>query len=537
MEPRPRAGRAARWLASSFLLLLLAASARAQVARPPVQPPADPLRTIERWTDDYRKQGASLDPSSDERLTPALAALRKRFAFVDSGENEALIALCDLAAVARVGSEAGIAAGRYVADSRESLVRSAARGVLKSALDAPPGEGRASWLAKHVLAVPDEPLPRRIAVAEALIGRHWDSSLLALFTASSAPERGLREVSVRALSGWNSGAVDQYLARLTLRAFREPDFLSTAALLAHFESRDLPADDLAIAEVSHAVALSTVSKDWREAVRRIPLTRAFTDELAMPQLIEALALWHDRGLAGLSSRRVESLIVHELEARSKMKLGMAPERWASWWKTARGRVPGSGSSSTETEQRTGAAFFGLRPCTDRVVFVIDRSGSMQAPFGTDKSSSRYNEALRQLGVFLQQLGPRTHFNVILFSDEPRVWSTALKPATPLMIESVLRWARTLSPDGGTMLRPAVARALELDPRTEVPDLAKLEADTVIVLCDGATTEGLSWVSPLLSATTEATCVRFDCVQIGNTGNGTLEALSAESGGQFVRVED
>src|SRR5689334_15462642 len=196
-------------------LLALVASASSARAQRPSQG-ADPLQTIARWTGEYRRLGAALDPGSDAGLMPALAALKRRFQSVDAAENTALVTVCDVASVAAAGNEAAIAAGRYVPGDREAQIRDAARSVLRSALDHPAGEGRGHWLATNVLVLgADQPLPRRIAVAEALAGRHWDSTLLALFTVSEAPERGLREAAVRALSGWRSDAVDRYLAKLT----------------------------------------------------------------------------------------------------------------------------------------------------------------------------------------------------------------------------------------------------------------------------------------------------------------------------------
>lgn len=528
--------------ACALVALGASASAPASFGQRPrlAEHTVDPLQAIARWALEYRRLGANLAPASDECLAPALASLRVRLQAVAESEHDALVELCDLASIAGPGNDVGIAQGRYVADERESSIRDAARGVLRSALNTASGEDRGCWLATNVLCrSKDQPLPRRIAVAEALIGRHWESTLLALFTSSAAAERGLREVSVTALSGWKSDAVDGYMAGLILRALHETDFLSTGALMEHFALRALPLDSPAALEVANALALASISTDWRDAVRHVPLTRALPNELSIPYLIEALSLWHNRGLNGESSRRVEAVIVHELELRSKRHLGLVAERWASWWKVQRASAPAavtSTSPASEPEGETEAAFFGLHPCTDRVVFVIDRSGSMSDQFGTDRSCSRYTEALRELDVLLQRLGPRTHFNLILFSDEARVWSPNLKPATPALIEAALRWAKKDPPQGGTMLRPAISRALELDPKTGQPELAKLEADTVIVLCDGATAEGASWVQPLLRAVREATCVRFDCVQIGSGGDGTLQALADQSGGQFVHVD-
>lgn len=503
------------------------------------QRPSDPVQLLERWSSDYQRLGPDLNLSADESLAPALLTLKTRLLAQDGAENSALLALCDLAWIAERKSLAAVAEGQYLPDAREATVRNLARDVLRTALDAPAGEARARWLATQVLARgAQEPIARRIAAVEALIGRHWDSTMNALLSAAAAPERGLREVAVAALAGWPSEAVDRFLAGLTLRALREQGFLSTNGLLDHFAARGFPVGSPVGLEVAQELTRAAVSADWRVAVRRVPMSRILPNELAVPYLVEALALWSERGLGGSSSRRVEALISRELELRSGLRLGMDPKRWANWWARIRAtdpEAPNRQSAPPPSEGRTTAEFFGLRPWTDRVVFVIDRSSSMEGRFGTS-SSSNYSEALRQVGTLLRQLGTRTRFNLILFSDETRSWSTTLRPATDAGIEAAVAWARNQPPRGGTFLRPAISQALEFDSNRGLIDLEKLEADTVIVLCDGATAEGPTWVAPLLRVVGEPTCVRFDCVQIGVGGDGTLEALAEESGGQFVRVD-
>lgn len=515
---------------AAFALALAAAcpTALAQGTRPA----PNALETLARWTQDYRRMGPNLGLEADAALTPALDELRLRFTGIEIDENRAMLLLADLASIARQGSEPSIAAGSYIADTREAGVRQAALSVLRAAFDSPPGEGRASWLATTVLARErEQTVARRIAVAESLVGRHFPATLLPLCVAGSSPHRGLREAAVSALAGWKSETVDRYLCGLTRQAVEQPDFLSPEPLAAHFGARNLPPDNPVAVELAGILGQSTISTDWRRTIRHLPLLRALPLDLAVPRLIETLSIWTKRGEAGASSRRVEAAIVAELEARSGKRLGMSVERWAYWWRATRGSAP---ALPRPAEATTRAQFFGLHPWTDRVLFVIDRSGSMGEPFGTS-DDSRYEEALRQLRLLLEQLGPRTQFGLILFSDRTHRWQDELRPANRSGIDAGMQWARGLKPAGGTFLRPAIERALELDAAGR-PNLARLEADTVIVLCDGATAEGSAWVAPLLGAVGDQTCVRFDCVQIGRGGNGTLESLAEASGGQFVRVD-
>jgi Mg-chelatase subunit ChlD len=168
-----------------------------------------------------------------------------------------------------------------------------------------------------------------------------------------------------------------------------------------------------------------------------------------------------------------------------------------------------------------------------VVFVVDRSGSMGSAFGTS-GRTRHAEAIDQLLRFLEQSGEDTRFTVALFSDEGVAWRTRLVPADGANLAAVRRWLEDRPPEGETRLFEGVRAGLALDPRGRL-NPERCEADTVIVLCDGATTEGSGWVARWLAQENERAQLVFHCVQIGEGGNGTLEALAAGTGGQFVRV--
>jgi hypothetical protein len=158
---------------------------------------------------------------------------------------------------------------------------------------------------------------------------------------------------------------------------------------------------------------------------------------------------------------------------------------------------------------------------------------MKTDFST--SRSRYGEACIQMLTFLRTLGPRARFNVVLFSNETDVWKPSLQPATEGNLGAVERWLRYQQPRGGTFLRPAIEHVFELDSRGR-PDLARLEADSVVVLCDGATSEGPVWIARLLERVNDDACLAFHGVRIGPRGDGALELLAELSGGEFVEVD-
>ena len=184
---------------------------------------------------------------------------------------------------------------------------------------------------------------------------------------------------------------------------------------------------------------------------------------------------------------------------------------------------------------TQAGFFGLRPETDWVVFVLDRSGSMDSAFGGDSSRTRLEEAADQMASYLMQLGPRTRFDVIAFSDSTRIWGKKLQLATEDRIEKARKWVLSGGDRAGTQLRPAVLEALQIDRRGR-QNLDALQVDTIILLCDGKTAEGSDWVVPMMRRIGDDSRVVIHAVQIGARGNGTLEALCSTTGGDFVYVD-
>ena len=62
------------------------------------------------------------------------------------------------------------------------------------------------------------------------------------------------------------------------------------------------------------------------------------------------------------------------------------------------------------------------------------------------------------------------------------------------------------------------------------------ADTVIVLCDGETAEGPTWVGSFIRVHNDLSRVRFHAVQLGGRSDGTLEALCEHTSGDYVEIK-
>lgn len=512
----------ARWLHSLLLLVALATAAlgqsgsedsvaRAQAwlaraSRPTLALSDEEVTQLERWLDDLRL----VQVIQPERRTTVFALLLD-LAALDPGESIPP-ALQTPAQRARVGRAASSALGPALDLSRDGATQ--------------------RWLAREVLAErAGASRARRLEALECLAGRREAETLTGLLHCARDRDAQVRELAMRALVGWPDDGVHLFMLAQLAENERQPGWVNVALVRQHFQSLERIDAGRAAQALVAFVRPALVSTSWRDTVRALPLLARVDDALAVPVLIEGLGLWVARREAGGGSRRVESEFVAELRRRSGRTMGAFPERWSLWWRarSAGTLVDGPGEAEAPTSR---AGFYGLRPETDRVTFLIDASGSMDQQVA--EGVTRYAQALERLVGFLDDLGPGARFRVVLFDTHPRVWKESLQPATRSSIEAAERWVAYQRPGGGTYLRPGIETCLRVGLDGKI-DLKLLEEDTVIVLCDGETAEGRSWVWPWWREVAEESCVRFHCVQLGGGGNGTLEALAEVSGGEFVRV--
>lgn len=450
-------------------------------------------------------------------------------------------------------------AGRFEGDPVMGGFAARGRRLLEGELVGPRATAVEVWLLTRVVA---PPLGARTvgAFRPSLDERRQGITLLeaagvqqlrtALLTVARRRDDPLRSAALTVLGSWSAAhGVDEGVDGFLVELLGEPFDVGSSPhpfnlILDRIRGGGPPLGERARARLQARVAAMILSADWREVARAIRLSEGFPLDERVPLLLDALSVWHQRELSG---RPVEHLaraqgdLVRTLRELSGRFHDARPEPWIQWWIQVRqGSLPRPGSAEFEAdrrrrakEPRSTATFFGIRPESDRVLFVIDASGSMATGFGTS-GRTRYQEAVEQMMRFLQGAPDGTRFGVILFSGEPRSTGDRLHGVDPKTLERVRLELLAHEPGGGTRLRPAVERALALDGRG-LPDLERLEADTIIVLCDGETDEGWGWVAPTLGRVLPHHPVVFHCVHLGGRSDGTLQALASSSGGTFLRV--
>jgi hypothetical protein len=308
----------------------------------------------------------------------------------------------------------------------------------------------------------------------------------------------------------------------------------------------------------YEVALESLRGRESAVVRSaVAALQTLDDPRCVPALIQAR-----RKADGLVAEEIE-LALHHFTGETFFGAG-ADAMWSGWWRSKGQAWLDSAATerheAVDPERKGGAAFYGIETRSNRIVFVLDRSGSMKRPVPqkavvTGKAKdrvpgkTRLEVAKNQLMRTVRGLPRSAKFAVVFYSHDVHTWRDppSLMPATAANKKDAMDWFREKRAVGSTMIFDALRTALlyagvggggsTTDPKG---------ADTIFLLSDGApsTKDG----NELLTGAALEEAVRafleanraFRCVVhtigVGPQHNRELmQRLARETGGTYKAV--
>ncbi|MDA1265287.1 MAG: HEAT repeat domain-containing protein [Planctomycetota bacterium] len=294
----------------------------------------------------------------------------------------------------------------------------------------------------------------------------------------------------------------------------------------------------ALAEVRTPEALDALvamipDESWSVRVEVLHQLLKARPKQAIPVLIERMTI---------ETGRLESDVHAALVGITAMDLGRLPAGWVRWWENEGStfRVPGAAQAQTALNNRTkqdrgGTTtlpedFYEIEVESERVVFVLDTSGSMRLTVKTvgTLEKSRMEVAKEQLTRVVRSLPDGNLFNVIFFEETVK----ALSRKTLVMNKSnrakALRFVHEQYAIGSTALYPALQLAFA-DPLV----------DTVYLLSDGAPTVGeltdIEEIRAEVARWNAARHVKIHGISMGQDST-LLRWLCEDTGGTYKRVD-
>ena len=284
---------------------------------------------------------------------------------------------------------------------------------------------------------------------------------------------------------------------------------------------------------------------------------------AIPVLIKVLAG---------ASPRVAETVVGALRKLTGQSIDAYAEPWAKWWEANRAHYGADGrplQPVVSQPRSSDIAFYGLKVRSDKVLFIIDTSGSMkhekQAPpatptpkgptTGDDKpkpdeppakfSGPKIEIAKQELRRALRALPKEAMFNIISFNHGVVQWQPKMMAANDANKELAYAWIRDMAPSGSTYIDGALRLGFKMAGMgaydKAYPGVA---VDTIILLSDGAPTDNAFPESKEMNPAEILAHVRewnaakrvvVHCVGIDNVVQGIefMKKLAAENGGTYV----
>lgn len=381
-----------------------------------------------------------------------------------------------------------------------------------------------------VSALRDPDAEVALAALGALAGRSdaegYEKELRALLRAS---DPALRRAAVIELGRLSLGRPEWPQELLQISNGAQADLrMGAAAALADLRTP-------AALERLHAML---ADKEWTVRVEALEQLVRLRRRESVPVLIERL---------DAESGRVREDVHTALRNLCGLDLGRQGERWQRWWAAegASAELPSAEAAlKAERERRKSAggersgasAFWGAAIQSERLLFVIDTSGSMGLPPGTFDETAyvppgakrRLDIAKAELTATLRGLEEDRLFNLIFFDSEVRAFSESLVRMRDKSRAQALRFLDGQIALGATAMYPALQLAFR-DPLV----------DTLYVLTDGAPTVGeltdIHQIRAEVARWNATRKVRIHAVAMG-IDSDLLRWLAEDTGGSYQRVD-
>ncbi len=264
--------------------------------------------------------------------------------------------------------------------------------------------------------------------------------------------------------------------------------------------------------------------------------------------IEALARMHDKRcimplitfLGREDIARLREDAQRALTSLTGLKHGPYPGPWKTWWDEHGEQfiLPKNPVPHTVSDQsKKGGTFYGIPTFSDRVLYIIDISGSMDRVPRKEaaKRQTKMDVAKRELMGAIHGLNPTDQFGVIFFNHSVIPWQSKAKTASEGTKKVIQGWVTKQKPVGGTNIHDA----LEAGFRFASTVTGRPVVDTIFFLTDGRPTAGRLLDSKrILDAVREwndSLKLRIHAVGIGEDHDADFMRELAQIGGGEYRV--
>ncbi len=465
---------------------------------------------------------------------------------------------------ALAGDKEDAALEKTFRESYAAAVEDADRARVVATLATAPDASKVRLLVDGVLK--REPAAPVQAAAVKVLGAVTDERLLKEIVADAS---GKGDFQVRGVLIEALGRVDSPLAvdGLVRMAKGEDTKTVAAALFALAERKPPEGRDVAKKGLEH--------KSWQVRLGALDYLQRLNDATTLPWIVDLLE--EETG-------RMREECIHVLKRITGKDYERDVVKWRAFAAGGEAAVAALGSSEpapAKPASADGAAvssegdappptYYGLKVYSDRVVFVVDLSLSMNDSMTIDRDKmaretgavtsgsgasadpkkdpeeiqglewwkirSRMDFARAQMKHVVSMLGRDQWFDIVWFSESVVAWQGQMIPANPANKARAAAWLDSLKCEGGTNTWGGLTKALNLVGRGTDEENYRRGADTLYFMSDGQPSKGDIIETDKIVAAMErihkVRRVKINVVQIGTSRLPFMEDLARVTGGAY-----
>ncbi len=564
-------------LAWAFRLLILTAAAAAGAQKPPPAVPtgeeavqAGDIAAFRAWLQDY-KVGAFRFVKDGVTDDAALAELDARMAKI--AQWNTLAAAQMLFAVASVDPKpAGATTSTDLVDFHRELQPWRVQTLACKHLRSMTGDGILPWLLQ-MLSAPGirsqqggQDRRNATAVLRVLGGHPSAEAQLELMRACRTMPTELRVQALNAMA--RDPTLDLVPTLLELLRDTEPNVRIAAcnaigtALQPHVDETLGKVPDASTLALRDSANQRLEDVLVRDAIWQVRSAAAFALAIqkckpVIPALIHGL----DAELARKKDPWAMDVRLHKLleGLTGQAVVRGSVEPWRQFWRSEGASFTvraAADRAAGKPENSRYARFFDLEVESDRVLFVLDFSGSMAEPAtitGTGTAAAatvtttKAALVVQELKRLIMSLPDGALVNLIVFSDSVRVWRQEGGRPALVKLDDTARddllgnFLDSLRPSGPTNLYDALDTALDFGGRGLHDKYYAAGFDTLYVITDGAPTAGAvvdkAEIRRRVRETNQLRRIAIHCITFGDKNDTDfLAPLATENGGRHIHVE-
>ncbi len=305
--------------------------------------------------------------------------------------------------------------------------------------------------------------------------------------------------------------------------------------------------------------------DWGVQLAAVQIVQDKKLTRAIPHLISVL----DR-----ASPRMQAAVGKALQVLTGENHEAYADVWAKWWEANKEKFQDKDGVKVEGRPRNPVVdptLYGVPIKSDRVLFIIDISGSMKDPSKNEMpavpkptgpvtpkdgdpppppppeeviSGPKIDVAKHELKKAIEKLPKSAKFSIIAYNHAAQIWKEQPVEATDANKEDALKWIRQWGPSGSTFTDGALRLGFRIAGLGAIdkayPEVA---IDTIVLVSDGAPTDNNPTAGKRMEHNIILQHVRewnlqkrivINCIAVDmQPGNEFMQKLAAENGGIFV----